>query len=180
MPAICVDSRIVLAVDPSIAESGWALFVREAAGHTLLAAGLAHLPASWRAATRTERIDAMVRQIESEAAGVAHLQATDCVLERPVVRNAASSGSKGDPNDVLLLGILCGAIALSQHRAGVRVTMIKPEEWKGQTPKDISVERSQARLAPSELARVKLPTAKGLAHNVWDAVGIGLWATGRI
>lgn len=172
---ICAPNAEVLAIDPSIAETGWAVF----AMGELRGAGLAHLPPSWRLKTRAERCDAMARTIRAGALGVGCQHPGDCVIEMPVVRNILSAGSKGDPNDLILLAVLCGAIAHDQLVSDARVTLVKPEEWKGQTPKDITTERAKSRLSPSEIARVQLPSAAGLAHNVWDAIGIGLWAIGR-
>ena len=92
------------------------------------------------------------------------------VIELPQVYVA--SRSKGDPNDLILLAGLVGSFA---HRfAAGGYTLIKPAQWKGQTPKAITEERARKRLTPEELARVQFPKAKSLRHNVWDAIGIGL------
>jgi hypothetical protein len=44
------------------------------------------------------------------------------------------------------------------------------------------VERIKARVGerPEERERVQLPRAKDKHHNVWDAVGVGLHAVGRL
>jgi hypothetical protein len=54
--------------------------------------------------------------------------------------------------------------------------------WKGSAPKHVTEARARAALSPAELAIVEAELARhrgGLGHNLWDAVGIGLHATGR-
>jgi len=63
---------------------------------------------------------------------------------------------------------------LAQHQQA-EVFFVLPYEWKKQVPKSISSRRSEDALSEDERERVALPSAKGLAHNVWDAVGIGLY-----
>jgi len=71
-------------------------------------------------------------------------------------------------------------------RAGYLVGLLRPEafklvtpqEWKGQTPKRIQQVRTAAVLLTQEhvvlmSAMRDIPESK--QHNVWDAVGIGLW-----
>lgn len=101
------------------------------------------------------------------------------VIEKPQVYRQHLL--KGDPNDLISLAIVVGAIANDFKREwpSVYVEMLLPREWKGQTPKKVSVERTQCALTPRETRKVELPKAKSLHHNVWDAVGIGLHWTGR-
>ena len=54
-----------------------------------------------------------------------------------------------------------------------RVFKYKPHEWKGTVEKKVMELRIQKHLTTEELKIVELP-AKSLAHNVWDAAGIGL------
>lgn len=99
---------------------------------------------------------------------------TSAVLEIPqvYVRNR----SKGDPNDLIMLAGLVGAFA---YRFAEGHVLYKPAEWKGQVKKEITEMRARKRLSPEELARVQLPSAKSLAHNVWDGVALGLFHFGR-
>lgn len=87
-----------------------------------------------------------------------------------------SNSKKGDLNDLLDLSLMAGRII----GANSPVTTIFPAEWKRQVPKDVMVERIKSFLTPEERLRVELPTAKSKHHNVWDAVGIGLYAVGRM
>lgn len=61
-------------------------------------------------------------------------------------------------------------------------TFVTPQEWKGQVPKDIMGARILRQLDPPEsavLARDMVNVPPSLVHNTLDAIGIGLWATGR-
>lgn len=71
----------------------------------------------------------------------------------------------GDPNDLIALALVVGAID-PDH-------LYKPREWKGNVPKDVMIKRIQSKLSADERRKVNLPSP-ALAHNVWDAVGIGL------
>jgi hypothetical protein len=96
----------------------------------------------------------------------------EIIIELPQVYQRIKS--KGDPNDLVRIAVLVGAIvARRTHK------LYLPAEWKGQTPKDVTELRARKRLSEEELAHVELPTAKGLTHNVWDAVGLGLRHLGR-
>lgn len=103
----------------------------------------------------------------------------DCmpvVCEFPQIYNARTS--RADPNDMLKIAALAGG-AMAYRSDSVAVT---PAEWKGQETKEITERRVRERLSNKELLIVEqyLETlAKRLHNNVWDAVGIGLWACGR-
>jgi hypothetical protein len=92
------------------------------------------------------------------------------VIECPQVY--VHSRAKGDPNDLIRLALMAGVIvgAIGQKN----VVEYRPAEWKGQVPKDVMTERIKRSLNKGEQSRVVLPRAMSLAHNVWDAVGIGL------
>lgn len=104
--------------------------------------------------------------------------ATKLVIELPQVY--VRTRSKGDPNDLISLSVLVGAFV---GRFGgsdpFGYKLYKPQEWKGQVPKDIMSARIASRLTDEERSKVVLPAA-GLAHNVWDGVGLGLHHAGRL
>lgn len=173
----------LIAIDPGLNATGWSAWTRCGDSHQLVAAGLVQMPASWRLCTVTERSVEIARQVLGAAFLVTGPAATQVIANATVIelpqQYAVTKGTKGDPNDLIDLAALCGTIAGALQTSGSRVAYVRPREWKGQTPKDCTEERARARLQPSELARVTLPKAESLQHNVWDAVGIGLWATGR-
>ena len=94
------------------------------------------------------------------------------VIEFPQVY--VRSRSKGDPNDLLQIAAIVGGLSA----LFTNVEVVRPAEWKGQVPKEVTRARAQARLSAGEISRVSLPT-KSLEHNVWDAIGIGLWKIKR-
>lgn len=88
--------------------------------------------------------------------------------------------AKGDPNDLIQVA-LCAGWVISQYRQADLKT-VKPAEWKGQEPKDITYKRVLASLDAVERATFDICLSrfnKGVRHNVVDAVGIGLWALRR-
>ncbi len=95
------------------------------------------------------------------------------VVEFPKIVPSAHLDHDVDPEDILRLGGLAATIAALVPAGEAR--LVRPFEWKRQVPKKISVARSEAALSIDERSRVSLPSARSLAHNVWDGVGIGLW-----
>lgn len=84
---------------------------------------------------------------------------------------------KGDPNDLVDLAFAAGRIT----RRFELVATTRPGQWKGQTPKAVHHARVRKALLPAEedvLARAQVARAK--AHNVLDAVALGLWRLGRL
>ncbi len=95
------------------------------------------------------------------------------VIELPVVYT--QSKWKGDPNDLIELAYVVGRLAERAERWGAEIVRYKPREWAGQVPKEIRWERAEKLLSEDERAKIDWPTAKGLRHNVFDAIGIGLF-----
>lgn len=101
------------------------------------------------------------------------------VVEKPQVY--VRRRSKGDPNDLIDLAVLAGAICAKAGRA----VQVHPRDWKGTIPKarllsQYMVHRRNERdLGEAGCAayRIGLSTLpNSLRHNIADAVGIGLWA----
>ncbi len=67
-----------------------------------------------------------------------------------------------------LVGTYAG-VALSGNRPFVPVPVA---QWKGQTPKEVVNKRIEGRLGKKACA--------GYRADIWDAVGIGLWAKGYL
>lgn len=98
-------------------------------------------------------------------------------VEKPQVYDV--SKQKGDQKDIVNLAITVGALAGCWASKGGVFVLFEPREWKGQVPKDIMLSRIVDKLMEEEVAIIpKLPKSK--LHNVIDAVGIGLWACGRL
>lgn len=88
--------------------------------------------------------------------------------------------TKEDPNDLLALAAVGSAI--NTFFCTGRTYSYTPSEWKAQMEKDVCEAYVRRRLAPSELAAAEVgaKAAKSKAHNMWDAIGIGLHHLGRM
>lgn len=99
------------------------------------------------------------------------------VIELPVVYDKKQQ--KGDPNDLIRLAFVAGAITRGLCGSHFpRALTPTPREWKGTLKKEIHHERIK-RACP-EAEPIALKTAKTYRHNVYDAIGLGLWALERI
>jgi hypothetical protein len=98
------------------------------------------------------------------------IRAHTVVLEWPTVY--AGRASRGDARDLFPLAGIDTAIAVNY--VGCEIVHYVPFEWKSNMNPDVLIRRIQGRLSSEETKRVKLPSAKSLAHNVWDGIGIGL------
>lgn len=105
---------------------------------------------------------------------------TRALIELPQVYGRAGRGGKGDPNDLIDVAVTVGRIA---QAIGPHLTaeLVRPRVWKGNVPADVMLARIEKRLDVSELHVVdRAPMPKSLKHNVVDAIGLGLWALGRL
>jgi hypothetical protein len=99
--------------------------------------------------------------------------ADSLILEVPRVYQG--SKQKGDPNDLVSLGVVVGLLV---GVFGKPAKTVFPYEWKRQLPDAVCSARVMSRLDETERTVIELP-GKTLAHNVLDAVGIGLHGVGR-
>lgn len=119
------------------------------------------------------------KYFDSTAVGTLRsFSASRVVIEFPRIYRAAKQ--KGDQNDLLMLALTVGRFEAWLGGWPTTVDLIYPRDWKGTLDPDAMIERIQERLEPYETDHVYLPTAASLHHNVWDAVGIGLHALGRL
>lgn len=102
------------------------------------------------------------------------------VVERPQIYRSQGRGE--DPNDLIDLALSLGQlIARVEHLEYVEY---KPNQWKGQVPKEIMKNRiikalkrgGDLGIADGCLRDV----APGLRHNMYDSIGIGLKHLGRL
>lgn len=96
------------------------------------------------------------------------------VVERPQIYSRRKS--KGDPEDLARLLILCGYIAGSTG-AAPSTRLVRPHDWKGTIPKAPINRYIVHRRNVEALGRQYIPDSvpASLAHNVADAVGLGVW-----
>lgn len=83
--------------------------------------------------------------------------------------------SKGDPNDLIQIAGVAGAVVGQLTPDTAQFTY--PSDWKGQVPKEICQRRITALLSKTELDSVQSVGYKD--HNTYDAIGIGLVALRR-
>jgi hypothetical protein len=98
----------------------------------------------------------------------------DVVLESQKIYTVGKS--QGRPDDLLELRGVMATIARDYATLGGRVVSYLPSEWKGQVPKEVHHRRLQAAVSPTERTIINQALhglAASLAHNVWDAVGLG-------
>jgi len=172
--------NMLVSIDPGLHATGVAIWGWPAAGPVLLHAFLVKHGDEPEGQNWVGMASAIWAEVELWIGGTRPVSTV--VIEKPQVYVA--SRSKGDPNDLITIAAVVGAVVMRAwwghplHRPALVV--YKPAEWKGQVPKPkpgetyIIEERVRAKLSEEERARVALPTAKSLHHNVFDAVGLGL------
>lgn len=184
-PAACLpraagEGRIfpgrVLAIDPGLRRCGAAIFE----GGLLVGAALVRGVADTTVRNGSVWC-AMAREVALFALAGGH-QFTRIMIEFPRIHRAAARGTAmgADPNDLLQLAATIGAIeATVRHKVACGlVETCLPGEWKGTIPKAMVWERVLNHLSVEEQARVMWPAAS-LREHVIEAIGIGLWTTGR-
>lgn len=78
-------------------------------------------------------------------------------------------------NDIADLSAKMGEIVGVFQFTGAEVFTYTPSEWKGQLPKRVTERRVKETLEKQGLlSLVELPRRKSLAHNIYDAVALGL------
>jgi len=159
-----------LYVDPGIRGSGAALFD---ASNQLIAAAYVKNPE--REGNGPAECVSMARAIVewSKLGWVQPRKLSRLAVEWPRIYTAGKL--QGDPND------LAGLVGVDCALAGILSIPVKryfPDEWKGQTPKDVMNARVLERLTEAEKTRITSPPS--LLHNVLDAIGIGLHDLGRL
>ena len=96
---------------------------------------------------------------------------TAVIIEFPQ-HMASAAGIAAQAGSVYKLTFLCGYLACSLQPCDVHV--VTPQEWKGQLPKTIIQSRLERVLGKKTCRDL------GIKTHAWDAVGIGLWAMGRL
>ncbi len=94
----------------------------------------------------------------------------------------AYPGSPVRENDLLDLAAAGMAVASKLGKPLTRIQLIFPADWKGTVPKPICQKRIERKLTQGELIRLGqclAPVKASIRHNLYDAVGIGLYALKR-
>lgn len=184
---------MLLALDPGMNSPGAALFVPNTPGMMLRHAARISIPPAFASRPDGARWLAVAHEIARWANALGRIQAV--VFERPQWYTAAKS--KGDPNQLAgVAGVAANVTGILSVCEPLEVYSPKPAEWIGQLSKVCPVcegkakrkcgeckgsawetprgRRIRSRLEPDELALV--PDQ----NDAIDAVGLGLWALGRL
>lgn len=94
------------------------------------------------------------------------------VVERPQIYTRGTS--KGDPNGLIELALLVGALLATIPHGLYRAPL--PHEWKGNLPKDICHARALSKLDAAERDAIEPQRSVRKRGDVHDAVALGLWA----
>lgn len=165
---------MILAVDPGIRGCGCALFTNE--GRLFKAAYVV---------SGIEKVVNPVAAAVTMSIAVARWAddwaVNQLAVEWPrVYASRLRSGSMHgeDPNDLLPLAAVDGAIS---SLFDVDTAFYAPSDWKGQMTKEACLERINNRITGEEMHAVARAVIEAGAkvHNLWDAVGIGLFHVGR-
>ncbi len=159
--------KTTMGVDPG-KDTGWAVFV----DGILYAAGLSFGP-----------FDEIAEDVALEMRRVLRLRATrgigpiESVIEVPQVY--PQRRWKGDPNDLIGVALIAGAVGHALADSG-NVEFVKPHEWKGNAPKKVGVGQTLGCLTDDERRILDdSGVINSKKHNMIDAVGLGLWKLGR-
>jgi len=152
----------LLTIDPGLRACGVALFE----DGELLRAGAVRGPREGRGAPVWAALSAGVEAwLGAQAPGVV-------VVEQMQVHVRG----KADPDDLLELAAVGGAIIGRLAAVGWVVESARAATWSGQVPSEIRRTRTQAWVeARGWTERADMDTTTRFQQDVWSAIGIGIW-----
>lgn len=157
----------LLAIDPSLRGTGWALFKDTNLTHCGVLGGPSQ-------STRIQCVRDMWADLWGDLA-VLISRPDEVVLEFPRIYPKGRGASDNvDPNDLLWVAAVAGALCT----LGPSVTYY-PSDWKGQSKKEKTLRIVLQACNPAE--RAVIESVQGAKrHNAVDAVGIGMYHLKRI
>jgi len=162
----------ILAVDPGITCTGMAGFLK---GKLVYSTGIRPLKPINNLDSIRKIADQIVLLWEERIGGLKYPETV--VIEKPQIYQQAYL--KGDPNDLVPLAILGGV--LWERLQPKNIIFPLPKEWKsGNIDKAVQSNRTRQTLSDIEIEILKDDLEKvpeRFQHNMYDAIGIGLWAT---
>jgi hypothetical protein len=111
-----------------------------------------------------------------------HLLGVESVVIEKMVHYPGQHGARADAQANDLIDLTAASCLLAGSLKPREIRFVTPHEWKGSLPKEVCHARIQKKLTPAELGILAVASSKirgSLVHNLWDAVGIGLFALGR-
>lgn len=160
---------MILSIDPGVHACGAAIF-GTTTGNDLRWAGLVKNRVEASPLNPTYHQMIWCGMVDAVAEKVRALDFTPDRMALELPQIYVASRSKGDPNDLILLTGVVGA--LTQWFAGMTFLYL-PHQWKGAVPKNIMNERILKRFSDDEKSKIE-KAPKSLLHNSIDACGIGL------
>lgn len=177
-------SSALLAIDPGINGTGWALW--RSTGHVApdevgvlrkrFEGDGSFVPASnWLA----EQLRVVINTRRKTCA-VHHSRNCLCIAIPPMVvscefpefQTGASRSMGWMKGDLQKLTYLVGTLGHMTYMTGCVFEAVPVSRWKGQLPKDIVTDRIIEKLGNKTCERL------GIKTHAWDATGIGLWRLG--
>ena len=107
------------------------------------------------------------------------LKKADLAIEYPQQYTYSPAPREAVQRLVGTVGAILSKVQSETGGLSVRVSTYKPQEWKGQVPKDIMSGRILARLTEEEIGQIPR-MAKAKLHNVMDSIGVGLYHLKRL
>jgi hypothetical protein len=180
--SLAMAESFILAVDPGIRGCGLAIFQQVGTSEHVLHRA-AYVASHASKGNQTGEAIMMAKNAAEWLWSSEIARLTQIAVEWP--RVYATRLRKGemdgvDPNDLIALSAVDAALAT---RLAKPVYSYYPSDWKGQMTKEACRHRIRDRLSTDEyivLLAADKEAGKGKAHNVYDAVGIGLHHTGRL
>lgn len=149
---------IVISIDPSINDCGFAIHDTTANGHGLLVHTLLHPSKTDKEYyEKSKTLFNLIRGITNEFKNDEHI----IVLETPEYWKVAGHAAR-ESGSVFKLTFLCGMIYSLDN-----VVTTTPSGWKKQMPKDVVNRRLRSVYNDINIEKTN--------HNIVDAIGIGHW-----
>lgn len=146
----------LLAIDPGLARTGWCIYL----DGELVNCGFTK---SGKGSSYWDKTNHILDQLPLSTYDV-------FVAEVPSFNDKRAR--RGDPDKLVPMVMI--SVGARARCAATKTYFPRPSEWKGQTPKDVHQRRLVAQLDEYGVGLVR---EKGHDHHdVWDAVGLALWA----
>ena len=159
------NSTALLAIDPGLNGTGWAMW-HPPRSPAPTAAGVLRKRFDNYVVTANWLADELQKVINRRKVGMI------VTCEFPEYQTGATRTMGWMRGDLQKLTYLVGVLSRMVHDQGAVFEPVPVSQWKGQLPKDIVIDRIQHALG------ARTCTKLGITTHAWDATGIGLWRLG--
>jgi hypothetical protein len=158
---------LILAVDPGVNGTGWALL--RARDAKLCDCGTLHGKGTDWGRKCVQILNGYERIISRNYIG-------QVFIESPVFMHGYGGYTAASTGSLVKLSMLCGALYLSTvMKHGT--CLVEPSKWKGQLPKKVCNARVIEKLTKESLCDSGF--LEKISNHALDAIGLGLWALGE-